>query len=209
MPTIVFELDSPNLKCENINEVFDLSNRLSSKKIAKSIIVLGDPTYIFCIPTYRLYRKNRYLWIPDFSEDDANDYLTKLNFTKDDKIRKKVFDELGTRPLTLINLVLSNEEPDDFIAKGIRYAMNEIKSSLILHPNQKNILKEMIKDENRNGMKIDQFRKIFTEKELEIAVKLYRIFDFNLENQMIIFDSQSKYRAAKRLYEKFEKNYEK
>ena len=83
-------------------------------------------TFKFIIDSSRL----RYLWIPDFTEEEANNYLTKLGFTKDNEIRKKVFDQLGTRPLILNELFTSNMDYNEFIKNKINNDKKNVESGL-------------------------------------------------------------------------------
>ena len=154
-------------------------------------------TFKFIIDSTRL----RYLWIPDFTEEEANNYLTKLGFTKDNEIRKKVFDQLGTRPSILRQLASSKMDYKEFIKNKINNDISSIHGCVKKDKSYINFLKEMIEDKNLDGMKDIKVMDLLDNSTSDIAngplVKGFHILSYDIQNKRFQFHSKSMYHATK------------
>jgi hypothetical protein len=140
VPTVIFEVDGKPKK-EVIELLYVISKQLSSdSNLARCIIVLSDANAALSMRIDG--PRQRYVWIADFADDEANKYLDRLNFTKDTDIRTKVFNTIGTRPNILRDIALSNMSPDEFISEQIANGISIIKE---LKREFKCLLDEMIK----------------------------------------------------------------
>jgi hypothetical protein len=113
VPTLAIEVDRAS------SDVFvhliarDIKLLCVDKSVSRGIIVLNDALAGFPLPRDPHFEL---LWVDDFSIDQANLYFDSLGYLSDDisagkdciwnntKMRKNIFDELGTRPIDLIRL---------------------------------------------------------------------------------------------------------
>jgi AAA+ ATPase superfamily predicted ATPase len=204
VPTIIFEVEGCTPK-EMIERVYNTAKQLTSDKVqARCIIVLSDANASLEM-TYEPERQ-RYIWIPDFTVEEANTFLTKLGFTDDQEIRKMIIDKIGTRPMGLRNIATSKMSPTEFIEKQIRENELSIKKTLIKDPGYKDLLIQMMKDEYKNGigeMKAMDLCKVTTNDIAEgPAGKEFQVLSYDIQNGRFQFHSRSMYHAAKRSLKK-------
>lgn len=145
--------------------------------------------------------RQRYIWIPDFTEEEAGNYLTKVGFTDDKETRRMVFDRLGTRPSALRNIASSKMNPKEFIECQVTENFTSIKRCLTEDTRYKALLVEMVKDENKKGMSdvdVMDLCKLSTNKIAEgPAVKDFHVLSYDIQNRRFQFHSSSMYHATK------------
>jgi len=125
LPTVIFEVDG-NTPKEIIKELYKIAKQLSSDKVqARCIIVMSDANA--CLSMTSDPPRQRYIWVTDFTEEEANQYLTKAGFTNDQETRKMVFDMIGTRPSFLRDIASSKMNPKEFIENQIVENVESIK----------------------------------------------------------------------------------
>jgi hypothetical protein len=142
-----------------------------------------------------------FYWVNDFNEDEANQYLTKLSFTNDKIIRNEIFEKIGTRPSHLRHLCASNLSPNEYINDIVLQNKNMIKLVLKDDPNYLVLLKEMIKNENNDGISpikvMDIFNKSYEKIVEDPIIKLYHILTYDHSCHNFRFHSNSMKIAVK------------
>jgi len=192
VPTVIFEIEGSASK-NVIIEVVKTSKMLSSDyKVARCIICLSDSNAAISITT----RDNRQkiFWVPDFSIEQANLYLDKLNYNKDENIRKKIFEIIGTRPSHLYSVCTTKLSLDEHINNTIEENERLVISCLIQDQNEvyKSLLKEMIKHEKLDlASVVNILKKPIKEIVEGSLVKQNKILSYNIETGKFNFYSKS------------------
>jgi hypothetical protein len=199
VPTVIFEVEGSTSK-EIIKELYKTAKQLSSDKVqARCIIVLSDANAALSMTSDS--GRQRYIWIPDFTEDEANTYLTKLGFFDDVETRKMVIDMIGTRPVDLRNIASSKMNPKEFIESQITKNVKSVEKCLTRDPRYKDLLQEIIKIENKDGMDeslVMRICKLTTNDIAEGPVgKEFHILAYDIENNQFQFHSRPMYHAIK------------
>jgi len=199
LPTVIFEVDGKTPK-DIIQELYKIAKQLSSDDVqARCIIVMSDANA--CLSMTNDPPRQRYIWTPDFTEEEANNYLTKRGFTDDQETRKIIFDMIGTRPSFLRDIASSKMSPKEVIENQISDDMKSIEDCLKNQEYQK-VFVEMIKDENKNGMDESDVKKLCGLKRREIAegpaVKELHVLSYDIQKRRFQFHSRTMYHATKR-----------
>lgn len=199
IPTIIFDIHE-DTKPEIIHEIFKISKEISRDKLlAKSLIVLNDPNLIpFILLDSNLHN---YISIPDFTKKESHYFLTKNNFTNDLKIRNKVFDNIGTRPSDLKQLVDSKMKIDHYIKEKIQSDFKIVENLMKTDDFYIQILKKLVKEGNQNGMNendvLDTMSRSKSNLLNEDAIKFLKILYYNPETFKFKFHSTSMFQATK------------
>ena len=127
----------------------------------------------------------------------------QLGFTQDKNIRKFVFEKYGTRPSYLRDIAGSKLKPDEFIENQIAVDKENVKDCLEFDQDDfyKNLFKEMLKDENKDGI-----NRLYIDKATEIiaegpAVKGKHVLAYDIEKRRFKFHSNSMREATRRFIE--------
>ena len=199
VPTVIFEVEGSTPK-EIIKELYKTAKQLSSDNVqARCFIVLSDANAALSMTNDP--GRQRYIWIPDFTEEEAGNYLTKLGFTEDIEIRRTVIDKIGTRPVDLRNIASSKMNAEEFIKNQITENVASIKRCFTEDIRYKELLAQMIKEENKHGMPdvdVMDFCKLTTNKIAEgPAVKDFHVLSYDIQNRRFQFHSRTMYHATK------------
>jgi len=137
-------------KKEVIESLYVISKQLSSDdNQARCIIVLSDANA--SLSMRRDPERQKYIWIPDFAGNEANNYFDRYDFlpvddnNTDKEInktkRKNIFEKIGTRPYTLRD-IKDSISVDDFIKNKISDGCSAIQNCLGEEPQYKDLLKK-------------------------------------------------------------------
>lgn len=187
-----------------VNVVFEIAKKLSADdKVAQCIIVLNDITATTsCVLDPDNYE---YIWMPDFSIDEANRFLDSRKFNPDPKLRSMIYEKLGTRPSTLHSISVSSMPVDHFIADRIQLAKESIEGLLACDPRFEDLLKKLTKQGAHGVLTFrDMKDAIGVTRSLEVAegpaVKDLRVLAYNVKERVFTFYSQVVYCAAKEYF---------
>ena len=199
VPTVIFEVEGSTPK-EIIKELYKTAKQLSSDNVqARCFIVLSDANDALSMTND--YGRQRYIWIPDFTEEEAGNYLTKLGFTEDIEIRRTVIDKIGTRPVDLRNIASSKMNPKELIKNQILENVKSVENCLIKSEIFRKVFMEMKKEENSNGMDESDVKKLCNLTTTDIAegpaVKDFHVLSYDIQNRRFQFQSRTKYHATK------------
>jgi ABC-type oligopeptide transport system ATPase subunit len=202
VPTVIFEVEGRTPK-DIIKELYKTAKQLSSDNVqARCIIVLSDANASLSMTNDS--GRQRYIWIPDFTEDEANRYLTKLGFTDDKETRKEVIDKIGTRPVDLRNIASSEMNPKEFIENQISENEKSVENCLIKSQSFRDVFIAMIKE--KNGMDESSVKKLCNLTTTDIAegpaVKEFHVFSYDIQNKKFQFHSRAMYHATKQYLNK-------
>jgi hypothetical protein len=118
--------------------LYKTAKQISSDNVqARCILVLSDANACLSMTSgfnlffiYFLdYGRQEYIYIGDFTDDEANEYLNKVGFTSDKEIRR-VLEKIGTKPIDLRNLATSEMKPLEFVEKQIKENEGSVKDCL-------------------------------------------------------------------------------
>jgi hypothetical protein len=128
-----------------------------------------------------------------------------VGFDKDKEIREKIFKNLGTKPVTLNNLVTSTLKPDEFIEMQIQRDLQIVIRCIKDDQKTEKLFREMIKDEYMNGMSEGVVMDIMNVSTVKVAegapVEGNHVLDFDIEKGKFKFHSNSMREATRRFIE--------
>jgi hypothetical protein len=131
--------------------------------------------------------------------------LNKVGFTSDKEIRRVVLEKIGAKPIDLRNLATSEMKPLEFIEKQIQKDFEKMITCLKKDHSLIKLLKEMLKEEYKNGISVIDALNIldtYTEKIAEgPAVKGYHVLAYDIEKRIFKFHSNSMREATRRFIE--------
>jgi hypothetical protein len=149
--------------------------------------------------------RQEYIWIDDFTLNEANDYFDKVGFPSDKEIREKIFKNLGTKPVALNDLVNSTLKPDEFIENQIEEDKDKVKRCVQDDEKTLKLFEGIVRDEYNNGMNEGiamDIMKLSTEKIADgPAVKGQHVLAYDIEKRMFKFHSNSMREATRRFIE--------
>jgi hypothetical protein len=212
VPTVIFEVEGGTPK-EVIKELYKTSKQMSSDDVqARCFICLSDANAALSMTSGEYFHfkyfldpdRQEYIWIDDFLESEANNFLDRVGFDKDKGIREKIFKNLGTKPVRLNNLVTSTLKPDDFIEMQIQKDYDKVENCFITDAIYSDVFKEMLNDRN-NGVSASILRNFMKHTVEDIAegplVKGNHILAFDIEKGKFKFHSNSMREATRRFIE--------
>lgn len=142
--------------------------------------------------------------MPDFSIEEANEYLDKKGYTKDQRTRDLIFTKLGTRPSTLQSLINSNMNPEEFIEDRMKFAKDAIDALMVYDEKWGVVLQKLASDTNAKLGFIDIARALGVTDMTAIAdgpaVKQLQILAYDVKDRVFTFYSPIFYWAVKRYF---------
>jgi hypothetical protein len=202
-PTVVFDVEG-NVRKEVLQELVKTAKRLTSdEKLARVFIVLSGSMSAEAF----LSDKARHIkiYVPDFTENEAIEYLRRLNYKPDIKEgMERVIREIGTRPIDLEKIASSGLPFEEYVHDIIIEDQGNVRDSLKLEKRSIPFLRKLINLEYNDGMNANDASNLLDLPVSEITssavVKIYHILRYNFEESSFQFVSPTMYNATKNYF---------
>ena len=196
VPTFILDIGRQTLDDSLYSIATAVKGIVHDQRIARVILIFSDASAIFTIPEDQ--NRQKFIWVGDFTVDEANALFNKLDFLSDDtdlahKSRQKLFSTIGTRVANLLNAIDRIKNDGMTVEAYIDFVHKRANATLICLLNSKpelKVLVDLLLNSGPQGVQLSQLPEGFPNPRVVAqSLKEYHALIFNAQENTYFFSS--------------------